>query len=370
MTHHTIHVDVPGGSYPVEIAPGLITSMGDLVSPSNRDGTVFLVVDAAVESSHGAAVRRLLADAGLRVHAHVLPARESLKTLDTVRTLYDAMLAARLRRSTQVVAVGGGIVGDTAGFAAATYLRGVSFVQVPTTLLAMVDASIGGKTGVNHPIPDSNDLGKNVIGAFWQPAAVIIDPRTLETLDDRHFRCGLAECVKHGMIADRTLLDDLESSADVILSREESALTRLIERSARVKIGVVSRDEREAGPRALLNLGHTFAHAIEPIQALDLHHGEAVAIGLCAASHVAVEMGRLAAAEAERIERLLTACHLPVRMRSPLAMDRLLHRMSFDKKADRSGVRLVVPSGLGTAEVLSDVPGPIIERAWTHVGAA
>jgi 3-dehydroquinate synthase len=283
------------------------------------------------------------------------------------------MLGARLERRSPVVALGGGVVGDTAGFAAATYLRGVPLVQAPTTLLAMVDAAIGGKTGVNIEIPPSEHapcvLGKNLIGAFWQPRAVVCDPLVLRTLPQRDLRCGLAECVKHALIADPGLLTLLAESCGEIESCDEEALTPLIARSAAVKINIVQEDEREAGSRALLNLGHTFAHAIEPIPELDLRHGEAVSIGVCAAVRCAVLTGRMEETEGDIVVDLLELLGLPVEMPQPVEIDRLLHAMSYDKKAAGGRVRLVLPTGLGSAAIVDDAPAEAVIEAWESVGA-
>ncbi|MHC5004129.1 MAG: 3-dehydroquinate synthase, partial [Planctomycetota bacterium] len=279
------------------------------------------------------------------------------------------LLAGRMQRSSPVVALGGGIVGDVAGFAAATYLRGVPVVQVPTTLLAMVDAAIGGKTGVNHPLPAGSGLGKNLIGAFWQPSAVLADPEVLRTLDERHLRCGLAECIKHGVIAEPGLFELIEQRVDELRVDAVALLEELVLRAAAVKATIVARDVRESGVRALLNLGHTFAHVIEPIADLDLHHGEAVSIGMCAAARCAERTGRLGAADRERIEGLLAQAALPVRLSRPVPAGRLIAAMMFDKKVAKDRLRLVLPTAIGAATVVDDVPRAVIDAAWSDVGA-
>jgi 3-dehydroquinate synthase len=277
--------------------------------------------------------------------------------------------AAGLERGSPVVALGGGIVGDTAGFAAATFMRGVPLVQVPTTLLAMVDAAIGGKTGVNYGLP-GDGLGKNMIGAFWQPRAVVVDPLVLETLDPRDFRCGLAECIKHALIADASLLGFLAERAAAIRRLDTDALVTLIERCARIKVEIVQQDERETGRRALLNLGHTFAHALEARKHTDLRHGEAVAIGLVAAARCAVRTGRLSAADEQRIGSVLEAFDLPLRMPTPIGVSELVATMRYDKKVAAGRLRLVLPAGLGAAEITDDVPADAVSAAWAHVGAS
>jgi 3-dehydroquinate synthase len=290
-----------------------------------------------------------------------------------VHAMYAAMLAHHLERRSPVIALGGGIVGDVAGFAAATYLRGVPLVHVPTTLLAMVDASIGGKTGVNYPIPPDphgrRTMGKNLIGAFWQPRGVIVDPLVLRTLEGRDFRCGLAECIKHGVIADAELLSFIEANLEAIAGLDVDVLVELIARSAQVKAGIVEEDECEAGRRALLNLGHTFGHVIEPIEALDLRHGEAVAIGICAAARCAVETGRLGSGDEERIVGLLGSAGLPTRLAQPVDANRLIDAMGYDKKVAGGRLRLVLPTALGRAEIFDDVPREAIISAWAAAGA-
>ena len=266
-----------------------------------------------------------------------------------------------------MIAVGGGIVGDTAGFAAATYQRGLPLVHVPTTLLAMVDASIGGKTGVNIKLPGGG-LGKNLIGAFWQPKAVPIDPAVLGTLDGRDLRCGLAECVKAAIIADASLLEFLSERVAAILKLDTATLVELIDRCVRIKVAIVCEDEREQGPRALLNLGHTFAHAIEADQQLGVRHGEAVSIGLAAAMDCAVRTGRMDADRA-RVNAVLETFGLPLTLPARTAVSGLMHAMQFDKKAVGGRARLVVPEGLGAASIRDDVPEAVVTAAWATVGA-
>jgi 3-dehydroquinate synthase len=374
-----IDVELPGTHYRILVEEGLLGRLGAITASVAPHERALLAIDAGIAGSHGRTARDALAAAGYDVAVQEIVAEEQRKTLATVSAIYERMLASRLERRSPVVAVGGGVVGDVAGFAAATYLRGVPLVQVPTTLLAMVDASIGGKTGVNFPLPADGDgatLGKNLIGAFWQPAAVVADPRALLTLEARDLRCGLAECVKHALLAEAGgaiaggLLAWIEANADAIGSLDLAVLTDLIERGARVKVGFVVEDEREAGRRALLNLGHTFAHAIEPIEELDLRHGEAVAIGLCAAAWCAVREGHLGEAAARRTTALLERLGLPTRLPRPIDANRLVRAMRYDKKVAGGRIRLVLPTASGGASVFADVaPGAII-AAWRAVGAA
>jgi len=376
----TIQVQLEHASYPIFIERGDLARLGEIARLHVPHDRAVLCIDDRIASTHGETARLALTNEGYGVVAIRLHADEAEKTLETVRRAYDAMLDARIERGTPVLAVGGGIIGDVAGFVAATFLRGLPFAQVPTTLLAMVDASIGGKTGVNIEIPDPMShggsqkavLGKNLVGAFWQPRFVLADPEALATLDERDYRCGLAECVKHGMIESRTSASSVEpdhltfiaSHVDEIAGRDEAVLTHLIEQSARIKAGIVEQDERESGVRALLNLGHTFAHAIESRPELDVRHGEAVAIGLCAATFAAEASGRLDAEQGESLRDLIALLDLPTTLPPVVEVDRLMEAMQFDKKVRGGRVRLILPTGIGTAEIADDVAERVVRTAW------
>jgi 3-dehydroquinate synthase len=369
----TINVDLPQRGYTIHIARGQLDQLGKTTREVALHDRAMLVMDAKVAEPYGVVAKRALEDAGYTIVTHQLTALESRKTLSTVEGIYEAMLEAKLDRMSPVIALGGGVVGDIAGFAAATYLRGVPVIQAPTTLLAMVDASVGGKTGVNFPLPmdaaGRSELGKNLIGAFWQPRAVIIDPQVLTTLDMRDYRCGLAEIVKHGLIADASLLDFLAQHASAIGALDLDVLEDLIARSVRIKAAIVEEDEREAGRRALLNLGHTFAHAIEPIEALDLRHGEAVSIGMCAAAHCAVQTSRMTTDEADRLRDLLQALGLPTHLPREVDASSLIDTMGYDKKVASGKLRLILPRSLGAADIVSDIDRSILQSAWAAVGA-
>ncbi|MCH8152895.1 MAG: 3-dehydroquinate synthase [Planctomycetes bacterium] len=369
MTGTTIHVSLADAAYDVMIEPGLLRRLGSIVAQITGPTKALVGVDERIASGHGLVAQRSLHEAGFTTTTIQLTARESHKTLPTAQRLYEAMLGGGLDRSSPVVALGGGIIGDIVGFAAATYLRGVPLIQVPTTLLAMVDAAIGGKTAVNFTLPDGG-LGKNIVGSYWQPKAVVIDPKLLGTLDPRDFRCGLAECVKYALIADASLLDFLAGHAEAIQRLEMDALLVLIERCVRIKAAIVEQDEREAGPRAVLNLGHTFAHAIEAQQDLDVHHGEAVSIGLVAAADCALSTGRIDAPQQQRIAKALQRFGLPLRLPRPVDADQLMRAMRYDKKALRGRMRLVLPVGLGAVEITDNVAADVVQSAWAHVGAA
>jgi 3-dehydroquinate synthase len=305
-------------------------------------GDVVVVSDTNVAPHWSYPLLDAFAQAGVRATLVTLPAGEAHKHLDTVRRLYDRFLDAELDRSGVVVALGGGVIGDMAGFADATYMRGVRFVQIPTTLLAMVDASVGGKTGVDLP------QGKNLVGAFKQPELVIIDPDLLTTLPSEEFRNGLAEVIKHGIIADPELFAQLESAGP-------SSLEALIARALRVKIGIVERDPFEAGERAHLNLGHTFAHAIERVSNYAIPHGVAVGLGLIAAARLAAARGVCASELPARVERVVERLGLPTTL-SGYAPAAIVAAMRSDKKRKGGRLRFVLPRAIGDVGLYDDVP--------------
>ena len=317
-------------------------------------------------------VMPLLGDMLCDSPCHTMFASESNKTIGSVEKIWDAMLDAGQDRSTPLVAIGGGIVGDVGGFAAATFMRGVPLIQIPTTLLAMVDASIGGKTGVNTKrirSDGSEILGKNLAGAFWQPQRVIADVEMLRSLDKRQLRCGLAECVKHAMLASPELLTFIQTHIEAILGCDLEIMETLVTNSASIKAEIVSRDEREGGERALLNLGHTFAHAMEPMPELGLLHGEAVSIGLVAAASCAKSLGMVSEDFVERTKEVLLQLGLPIRMNTELPTSDFIAMMRLDKKNQDDRIRLVLPSGETGAVLAENVDLSAISLALEAVGA-
>jgi 3-dehydroquinate synthase len=363
----TIPVRLGERSYDVLVGPGLLETLGPIVAGRvAANPRAKIIADERVPPRFVESAQTSLGAAGFTPTTVRMAADEPHKTLATVGSLYAAMLAAGLDRGSPVVALGGGIVGDTAGFAAATFLRGVPLVLAPTTLLAMVDASVGGKTGVNVPIPGGG-LGKNQVGAFWQPRAVVADTDVLASLDGRTLRGGLAECVKAALIADAALLSFIEDRAEAILARSASALAELIERCVRIKAAIVESDERESGRRAWLNLGHTFAHAIEAQPGLGLSHGEAVAVGLAAAARYAAGSQRLTEHERRRVVAVLERLGLPVRLPRAVDVEPLLAAMRYDKKVSAGRLRLVVPAGLGAVEIEDCVDEKLLRAAWQSV---
>lgn len=295
----------------------------------------------------------------------ILPDGEQYKTLDVLNRIFDVLLEKRYDRRVTLVALGGGVVGDMTGFAAACYQRGVPFIQIPTTLLAQVDSSVGGKTGVNHP------LGKNMIGAFHQPRCVLIDTATLDTLPDNELSAGLAEVIKYGLIRDPAFFTWLENNVGVLLARDKTALAEAIERSCRNKAEVVAADEHEGGVRALLNLGHTFGHAIETGLGYGAWlHGEGVAAGMLMAAGLSARLGWLNNAEVERIETLLSRARLPVRGPRELSTERMLELMAVDKKAQDGRIRLVLLRALGEAVITADYAPALLREIIDDYRAA
>jgi len=344
----------PGSrSYPIHIGAGIL-GRADLYAPYLAGGIVAIVTNNVVAPLYLERVRNALA--GARVCEVVVEDGEQAKGWSSLDRIFDAFLAARLGRDGLVIALGGGVVGDLAGFAAATYQRGVSFIQVPTTLLALVDSSVGGKTAINHA------RGKNMIGAFHQPRAVIADIETLDTLPERELRAGLAEVIKHGVALDAAFLDWLERSMDRLLARDREALAYAVRRSCELKAAIVAEDERETGVRAVLNFGHTFGHAIETATGFGSWlHGEAVAAGMVMAAGLSVRAGLLPAADAARIEALIRRAGLPTRA-PRLAAERWRELIAVDKKSAGARVRFVLLHGLGRAKLESAVDPRLVDE--------
>lgn len=351
----SLSVALGSRSYPIHIGAGLIDQPA-WYAPHLR-GSAAVVTNEVVAPLYLARVRAALEASGARVAQVVVEDGEQAKGWATLDRVFDALLAARLGRDALIVALGGGVVGDLAGFAAAVYQRGVAFVQVPTTLLAQVDSSVGGKTAINHP------RGKNLIGAFHQPRAVITDVATLDTLPDRELRAGLAEVIKHGVALDAAFVDWLERHIDGLLARERRALTYAVRRSCELKAAIVAQDERESGVRAVLNLGHTFGHAIETATGFGPWlHGEAVAAGMVVAAQLSARAGLLAVPDAKRIEALIARAGLPTRA-PRLAPERWRELIALDKKSARGQVRFVVLEGVGRARLEDGIDLQMVDEA-------
>ena len=345
-----IPVIEPGGSYDICLGTGLLAQAGKLmVTRGLRPGPVAVISNQAIADQQYAPLRSGLEAAGFAPTLCLVPEGEQHKTLATISNIYDQLLDAGLDRRSPLVALGGGVIGDMTGFAAATYLRGVPFVQIPTSLLSMVDASVGGKTGVDLP------QGKNLIGAFKQPHVVILDADTLDTLPAAEFRSGLGEIIKHGIIGNPDLFVQLEEYGP-------TSMVHLLADAVRVKVDVVQEDPFEQGRRALLNLGHTFGHAIELISNFEVRHGEGVGLGLVASANMAVELGRCAPELATRIRNLVERVGLPVQW-SGLDPEAVHAAMSFDKKRSGKTVRFIIPQALGDVVMIDDPGREIVRRA-------
>ncbi len=359
----TVRVALGERSYPVHIGAGLL-GRAELVLPHLARRQIAVVTDTKVAPLYLERFARPLRDAGVEVISVVLPEGEAQKRWENVEIVLDTLLERRCGRDTTLVALGGGVVGDMAGFAAAVYQRGVPYIQVPTTLLAQVDSSVGGKTAINHA------RGKNMIGAFHQPALVLADMDTLATLPPRELRAGLAEVIKHGFIRDADFVGWLEAYVPDLLALDRDALAKAVARSVEIKAEIVARDEREEGERALLNFGHTFGHAIETgVGYGEWLHGEAVAAGMAMAADLSRRLGVLTGADVERLRTLLLRAGLPVEAPA-LPARRLLELMSVDKKAKDGRLRFILLERIGAACVRADVPAAAVEETLAQFAPA
>ncbi len=350
----TLTVALGERSYPIFIGANLI-SRPECLLPYIKGQSVCIVSNDTIAPLYLSRLEKVLQ--GKKVDSVVLPDGESYKTLETLNLIFDHLLTHRHNRTTTLIALGGGVVGDITGFAAACYQRGINFIQIPTTLLSQVDSSVGGKTGVNHT------LGKNMIGAFYQPQCVLADTAVLASLPDREFSAGMAEVIKYGLIADITFLRWLEENMSALMERDAGALTYAIERSCACKAEVVAKDEREGGVRAILNLGHTFGHAIETAQGYGTWlHGEAVAIGTVMAADLSARLGWLDESDVARVRRLLSAAKLPLNAPAEMTVEQFLSLMSVDKKVLDGRIRLVLLKALGSAVITSDVDVSLIRE--------
>ena len=344
----TLDVALGERAYPIHIGDGVLGHAGELLAPHLRQHAV-IVTNATVAAHYLAPLRATLGERGVRTDIVLIPDGEAHKNMSTLADVLTRLIECHAERRTLMIALGGGVVGDLAGFAAAIYQRGMPCVQIPTTLLAQVDSSVGGKTAVNHP------LGKNMIGAFWQPQAVLIDTRCLATLPDREYRSGLAEVVKYGAIHDAAFFAWLETHADALHRRDAAALVEAIYTSCRIKADIVARDERETGERAHLNFGHTFGHAIETGAGYgEWLHGEAVSAGMVLAARLSAMLNGVAQRDVERIGALLHRLDIPTAA-PRMSFEQWMALMRRDKKVEREAIRFVVLERLGRAQLRSDV---------------
>jgi 3-dehydroquinate synthase len=350
----SLRVALGSRSYPIHIGAGLIGSPASY-APYLEGGSAAIVTDEVVAPLYLDTVKKALA--GARLTEIVVPGGEQAKSWQTLNRVFDVLLKARCGRDTLVVALGGGVIGDLAGFAAAVYQRGVAYLQLPTTLLAQVDSSVGGKTAINHA------LGKNMIGAFHQPRAVIADVATLDTLPDRELRSGVAEVIKHGLALDAAFVQWLESNIEKIVSRDRAALAYAVRRSCELKAGIVGADERESGERALLNFGHTFGHAIETGTGYGAWlHGESIAAGMVMAAELSMRSGLIGKHEIERLRTLIARAGLPVKGPT-LAPEKLMELMAVDKKSAQGKVRFVLLEAIGKAALRGGLDERLVREA-------
>ncbi|WP_099240998.1 3-dehydroquinate synthase [Synechococcus sp. BDU 130192] len=361
----TTRVELGENSYDIAIAKGSLQQIGTFLRPLDLGQKVLIISNPEIYGHYGETVVNSLQAAGFSVDTHLIPAGEQYKNLASIEKIYDTAFKNRLERSSTLLALGGGVIGDMTGFAAATWLRGINFVQVPTTLLAMVDASVGGKTGVNHP------QGKNLIGAFYQPKFVLIDPTVLKTLLVREFRAGMAEVIKYGVIWDADLFTKLEAAEqiDSYETIDPDLLDLILERSCRAKAEVVSQDERESGLRAILNYGHTLGHAVESLTHYETFvHGEGVAIGMALAGAIATRMNLWTTTETQRQDALIKKAGLPTECPNNLVIEAILETLQSDKKVKSGKVRFVLPTKIGevlitdqvSADLITDVLAPAL----------
>lgn len=352
----TLTVELGDRSYPIHIGRDLL-DRGELIAPHVRQKKVAIVTNETVAPLYLARLQATLSGLGISSLPIVLPDGEQFKNWETLNLIFDALLGARCERNTTIFALGGGVIGDMTGFAAACYQRGMPFIQIPTTLLSQVDSSVGGKTAINHP------LGKNMIGAFYQPKLVLADIATLDTLPDRELKAGLAEVIKYGLIRDLPFFEWLETHIDALLARDSGALIEAVHRSCANKAEVVAADEKESGERALLNLGHTFGHAVETGMGYgEWLHGEAVSAGTLMAVELSQRLGWLSAQDVIRIERIFQRAGLPIRG-PKLPVETYLELMQHDKKVLDGKLRLVLMKSIGEAVLTDEAPGPEIAES-------
>lgn len=346
----TVIVALAKRSYPINIGSGILQELPEQLAPLSLGQKVLVVTDSQVGPLYGPRVKELLAGAGFSVAMVQIPAGETSKTLEQAAQLYDAAFSFGLDRKCAMLALGGGVVGDITGFVAATYMRGVPFIQVPTTLLAQVDSSVGGKVAVNHP------QGKNIIGAFYQPKLVQIDVATLQTLNTRELRAGLAEVIKYGVIWDGEFFSWLERNHTKLINLDPEALAYAIETCCQIKAAVVEQDETEQGKRALLNYGHTLGHALEALSGYGTYlHGEAVAVGMVAAARLAVQRRLMLREDYLRIKELIAKVGLPVEIPQGISAEEVLPKMYQDKKAFQNKLVFILPEAIGQAGIYQDV---------------
>ena len=346
----TLRVELGDNSYPLVVGTGLLNRVGERLTPHTKSNKVLIVSDTFLKTRYMPVILKSLEEAGLDVHTIEVPAGEENKSLTQFSHIQDSLVAHQLDRGSTLIALGGGVIGDLAGFAAAVYMRGIPYIQIPTTLQAQVDASVGGKTAINHP------KGKNLIGAFHQPKLVIIDVDTLKTLPQRDIRSGLIEVIKMGVIRDEPLFEMVEENLDAILNLEDATLIDMISSACVNKAEIVAKDEKESGLRMVLNYGHTFGHALEAVTHYNRYrHGEAVSIGMNCAAQLAVNLGMFSETDFQRQHTLLKRAKLPIAFPPDLTPEALYDAMYLDKKTLGGKLRLILPTRIGEVVIRDDV---------------
>jgi 3-dehydroquinate synthase len=354
----TVRVELKERSYDIRVESGALRLVGEMAKRVCTSASAVVITNPRIGELYANPLLESLAVAGIRADLVYVPAGEKYKSIATIKKLYNEFISARLDRGSLVVALGGGVIGDLSGFAAATYLRGVAFLQVPTTLLAQVDSSVGGKTGINLP------AGKNLVGAFHQPCGVLIDPDVLRTLPRREVRAGLAEVIKHGIISDQVFFEYLLANMTKILALDPKAITHAISRCCEIKAAVVGQDEKESGLREILNFGHTLGHGIENAAGYGRYrHGEALAIGMIGEAYIAERMGVAEAGTAATIRESLTSVGLPTVIAPGIVLNSILTAMALDKKARKGKLKFVLPTRIGAVVTRDDVPSELVTEA-------
>ena len=346
----TLHVELGDNSYPLVVGTDLLNSVGKLLTPHTKSDKVLIVSDAFVKTHYMPVVLKSLKSAGLDVNTIEVPVGEESKSLAQFSRIQDSLVEHQLDRGSMLIALGGGVIGDLAGFAAAVYMRGISYVQIPTTLQAQVDASVGGKTAINHP------KGKNLIGAFHQPKLVVIDVDTLKTLPQRDIRAGLIEVIKMGVIRDKPMFERVEENLEAILNLDDTTLIEVISQACVNKAEIVAKDEKESGLRMVLNYGHTFGHALEALTHYNRYrHGEAVSIGMNCAAQLATDLGMFSETDFQRQQTLLERAKLPIAFPTDLTPETLCDAMYLDKKTLGGKLRLILPTRIGEVVIRDDI---------------
>ena len=352
-----IRVELGERSYDISIGSNILDNIGDALKSLNLSPKVAVVSNPTVLELYGERVSNSIKEAGFDLLTVTIPDGEEYKDLPWLQHIYDELLGHKLDRSSALIALGGGVIGDMTGFAASTYMRGIAYIQVPTTLLAQVDSSVGGKTGVNHK------LGKNMIGTFWQPRLVWVDIETLRTLPERELLAGLAEVIKYGVIYDRALFDFLADNRDSILSLDSEALTHIVQRSCEIKAEVVAKDEREAGLRAILNYGHTIGHAIETVTEYKRFlHGEAVAIGMCLEAKLSRMLDLIDEGQVSQIKDVIDSYGLPSKKPSNINAHSIFLSMQLDKKAVAGELKFILPEKIGSVRIHKGVSEELLRE--------